>query len=139
MNTNIYLTNIETDTINNEYYRKVVYTSENQQLVLMSIKPKSDIPKEIHHENDQFIRIEKGNGKLLVGPNEEESYELTDGSAFIIPRGTWHHVMNTSETEPLKLYTIYSPPHHPKDTQQVEKPEKQCGGFAKRKWIPRIY
>ncbi len=147
MVTNIHWSNIENDTINNEYYRKVIFTSRNQQLVLMSIKPKDDIPKEIHNDNDQFIRIEKGTGKLYVGPNEKDSYDLTDGVAVIIPAGTWHHIVNISETEPLKLYTIYSPPHHPRDTLQVVKQNEHAinnknnmkGGSKKGRWINRLY
>lgn len=150
MSRNIHWSNIENDTINNEYYRKVVFTSVNQQLVLMSIKPKDDIPKEIHNDNDQFIRIEKGNGKLYVGINEEDSYDLFDGVAIIIPAGTWHHIINTSSTESLKLYTVYSPPHHPRDTLQMEKPNECAintkpsnnlvgGAVKKNRWVNRLY
>ena len=149
---NINWLNIEADTIANEYYRKVIFTSGNQQLVLMSIKPKDDIPKEIHPDNDQFIRIEKGNGVLYAGPNDEDSYQLLDGVAVTIPANTWHHVVNTSESEPLKLYTIYSPPHHERNTMQLDKPESekcqvvtttqtaanQTGGLRRTKY-PRLY
>lgn len=120
---NIFISNIEEETLRNSYYRKVLYTSAHQQIVVQSIKPKSDIEFEIHNDNDQFIRVEKGTGLLLVGPNKESKYELKDGVATIIPAGTWHQVVNTSDTQPLNLYTIYSPPHHPKDKIDMERPD----------------
>lgn len=122
MNPNFFIIDIEKETIANKFYRKVLYTSKNQQLVVMSIAPKSDIPKEIHNENDQFIRIEKGNGSVHIGENEEHKYDLKDGSAFIVPAGTYHRVINNSNDQPLQLYTIYSPPHHPKDKIDIERP-----------------
>jgi len=122
---NVFITNIEKETIENNFYRKVLFTTDNQQLVLMSIKPKDDIPYEIHPENDQFVRIEKGKGLLLAGPNKESKYELFDGVSVTIPANTWHQIINTSESDRLKLYTIYSPPHHPRGTIEMEKP-KQC-------------
>jgi len=104
-----YKQNIEELTINNSNFREVVYTGENLQLVLMSLKPKEDIGEEIHEENDQFFRIDKGTGKVLI--NETE-YDVSDGDAIVVPKGANHNVINTSETEDLKLYTIYTPPHH---------------------------
>ena len=128
----IFITNIEKDTTQNKFYRKVVYTTDRQQIVLMSIKPKEDVEFEIHPENDQFIRIEKGSGVLYVGPKKESKYELTDGVATIIPAGTWHQIVNTSSTDDLKLYTLYSPPHHPRDEVQINRPvqchNEQAGG-----------
>jgi mannose-6-phosphate isomerase-like protein (cupin superfamily) len=104
-----YFTNIEKDTLENKNFRKVVYTSKYSQLVLMSLKPKEEIGMEVHPENDQFFRVEKGKGKCVIDGNE---YELEDGVAIVVPSGAEHNVINTSETEELKLYTIYSPPHH---------------------------
>ena len=104
-----YFTNIEKDTLANKNFRKVVYTSKYSQLVLMSLKPKEEIGMEVHPENDQFFRVEKGKGKCVIDGNE---YELKDGVAIVVPSGAEHNVINTSETEELKLYTIYSPPHH---------------------------
>lgn len=101
--------NIEQLTIANNFFRKVVFTGQHTQLVLMSLKPLEDIGMEVHEIVDQFIRIEKGTGKLIM--NEEE-HPINDGSAFVIPAGTKHNVVNLSETEPMKLYTVYSPPHH---------------------------
>ncbi|AGF85081.1 isomerase [Moumouvirus goulette] len=128
-NTNIFITNINKETINNNNYRKVLYTTKDQQLVVMSLKPHEDIEFEIHHNNDQFIRIEKGKGMALIGKNHENKYLLEDDTCIIIPAGTYHQIINTSDTEYLKLYTIYSPPHHPKNKIDIRKPnESQKGG-----------
>lgn len=101
--------NIEKDTLENGNFRKVLYTGKNSQLVLMSLKPKEEIGMEVHETNDQFFRIEKGEGKCIIDGNE---YELKDGTAIIVPAGAQHNVINTSDADELKLYTIYSPPHH---------------------------
>jgi mannose-6-phosphate isomerase-like protein (cupin superfamily) len=100
---------IETDAVENNNFRKVLYTSNHSQLVLMSLLPNEKIGLETHTDNDQFFRVEKGHGKCLIDGNE---YILADGDAVIVPAGARHNVINTSATEPLKLYTIYSPPHH---------------------------
>lgn len=104
-----YKDNIEKLTIENENFRKVLYTSAHMQLVLMSLKPLEDIGLEIHEENDQFFRFEKGNGKVIVGETE---YAVEDGDTVIVPAGTQHNVINISEVEDLKMYTIYTPAHH---------------------------
>lgn len=101
--------NIETATNANTDYRRVLYTGEQSQLVLMSLKPGEEIGLETHPDNDQFFRFEAGNGKVLIN---ETQYEVSDGDAVIVPRGAQHNVINTSVTEDLKLYTIYSPAHH---------------------------
>lgn len=102
-------TNIEEKTINNTNFREVLYTTKNMQLVLMSLKPNEDIGAEVHPDNDQFFRFDKGEGKVIVGETE---YAVTDGDTVIVPAGTEHNVINTSETDDLKLYTIYTPAHH---------------------------
>ena len=104
-----YFTNIEKDTLENENFRKVLYTSKHSQLVLMSLKPNEEIGMEVHPNNDQFFRIEKGTGKCIIDGNE---YELSDGVVIIVPAGAQHNVINASGTKALKLYTIYSPAHH---------------------------
>lgn len=101
--------NIEKDTLGNANFRKVLYTGKHCQLVLMSLKPNEEIGMEVHPDNDQFFRFEKGQGKCIIDGNE---YVVTDGSAIIVPSGAQHNVINTSGTEDLKLYTIYSPAHH---------------------------
>lgn len=102
--------NIETETIVNKNYRHIIFTGRNLQLVLMSIKPGEEIGKEVHDDVDQFFRVEKGVGMLVVGKGR--SYELHDGDAFVIPAGTEHNIMNESKKQHLKLYTIYAPPEH---------------------------
>lgn len=100
---------IEKDTLDNPNFRKVIYTGKHSQLVIMSLKPKEDIGMETHDENDQFFRFERGQGKCIIDDNE---YEISDGVAIIVPAGTKHNIINTSDTEDLKFYTIYSPAHH---------------------------
>ena len=103
-----FVTNIEKDTLDNENFRKVLYTAPSSQLVLMTLKPGEEIGTETHHL-DQFFRFEEGQGKVVL--NGEEA-AVSDGSAVVVPAGTEHNVINTSESEALKLYTIYSPPEH---------------------------
>lgn len=104
-----YKDNIEKLTKENTNFRKVLYTGGHSQLVLMALAPNEDIGMEIHSENDQFFRFESGVGKVIV--NETE-YEVEDGDAVIVPTGAQHNVINTSDSEILKFYTIYSPAHH---------------------------
>ena len=110
---NGYVVNIKQRSIENNYVREVLYTASNIQLVVMSLKPGEDIGLETHHGVDQFIRVEAGRGKSIL--NGEE-HDLEDGSAVVIPSGTQHNIFNVSQSEPLKLYTIYSPPQHPDGT-----------------------
>src|SRR5208283_5963178 len=93
-------TNIEKATLENNNFRKVLYTSKHSQLVLMSLKPGEDIGMEVHEENDQFFRFERGHGKCIIDGNE---YELKDGSAIVVPAGARHNILNTSATETLNL------------------------------------
>lgn len=108
-----HVTNIEQDTLENEDYRRVLFTGPNTQLVLMTLMPGEEIGLETHEEHDQFIRIEAGTG--VVRLNEEE-HELSDGVSVVIPAGTRHNVVNTSSDAALRLYTLYSPPEHPDGT-----------------------
>lgn len=100
---------IEKLTLANENFRQVLYTGKGSQLVLMALKPNEDIGMEVHTENDQFFRFESGEGKVIIDGNE---YIVGDGDAIVVPMGAEHNVVNTSATESLKLYTIYSPAHH---------------------------
>jgi mannose-6-phosphate isomerase-like protein (cupin superfamily) len=104
-----YNTNIEKETLDNENFRKVLYTAKHSQLVLMNLKPGEEIGMETHEHNDQFLRFEAGQGKVFVEGNE---YQVSDGDVVIVPAGSKHNVINTSETDALKLYTVYSPPDH---------------------------
>mgnify|MGYP001350252007 CR=1 FL=1 len=101
--------NIEQATRENTDFRRVIYTAEHSQLVLMSLKPLEEIGLETHPDNDQFFRFETGRGKVVIN---ETSYEVKDGDAVIIPAGAEHNIINTSDTDFLKMYTIYSPAHH---------------------------
>ncbi len=103
-----YKDNIENLTKENNNFRKVLYTGEESQLVLMSLLPGEEIGNEVHPENDQFFRFEAGVGKVVINGLE---YEVSDGDAVVVPKGSQHNVINTGETS-LKLYTIYSPAHH---------------------------
>lgn len=102
-----FITNIEKDTLDNNFYRKVLYTGKNIQLVLMSLKPGEEIGEEVH-TLDQFIRIEAGEGMLYMSDVENS---IGEDMAFVIPEGIKHNVVNTGDV-PLKLYSIYSPPEH---------------------------
>ena len=104
-----YSGNIEKITLSNKFFRQVLYTAKYSQLVVMSLKPHEEIGEEVHEDGDQFFRFEKGKGKVIIDGNE---YEVGDGSAVVVPAGSKHNVINVSEEEDLKLYTIYSPPHH---------------------------
>lgn len=120
--------NIEKITIANNDYRHVLFTSKNLQLVVMSLKPNQELGSEIHDNNDQFIRIEKGKGKAII--NNTEIY-LEDGSAVIIPAKTKHNIINISKTEELKLYTIYSPKEHAEGLVQHNKPQTDGKKYIK--------
>ncbi len=117
-----YKENIEKLTLENNNFRKVLYTSKHSQLVLMSLKPKEEIGKEIHEDNDQFFRFESGVGEVLIN---EVVYQVADGDCVVVPAGAEHNVINTSETEMLKFYTIYSPAHHKDKTMHKTKEEAE--------------
>ncbi len=104
-----FVTNIEEDTLQNDNFRKVIFTALHSQLVLMSLLPGEEIGAEVHDNVDQFFRIEKGTGKVVIAGEETP---ISDGSAVVVPAGSEHNVINTGD-EPLRLYTIYSPPNHP--------------------------
>jgi mannose-6-phosphate isomerase-like protein (cupin superfamily) len=115
--------NIEQETLVNENFRKVLYTAKHCQLVLMSLKPNEEIGMEVHPDNDQFFRFEKGQGKCIIDGNE---YAIEDGSAIIVPAGAQHNIINVSDSEDLKLYTIYSPAHHKDGIIRATKAEAEA-------------
>ncbi len=119
---NGYVTNIERDTLANEDYRRVLFTGHHTQLVLMTLRPGEEIGLEAHTGHDQFIRIEAGTGYVHL---DGERHQLEDGSAVVIPSGAEHNVVNTSRTEALRLYTLYSPPEHPDGTVQHTKSDEK--------------
>lgn len=103
-----YVTDIESEAIGNDYFRKVLFTDPRLQLVVMSLLPREDIGEEVH-DLDQFIRIEQGEGKAVL---DGEEHELHEGMVIIIPKGVRHNIVNTSKDELMKLYTLYAPANH---------------------------
>jgi mannose-6-phosphate isomerase-like protein (cupin superfamily) len=116
--------NIEEATLANDNFRQVLYTGPHSQLVLMSLNPGEEIGMEVHNDNDQFFRFESGQGKVIIDGNE---YDVTDGSASIVPAGAQHNVVNTGSGK-LKLYTIYSPAHHKDGIVRATKAEAIADG-----------
>lgn len=117
---NGYHDDIEELTLKNTYFRQVLFTGNHSQLVLMALKPNEDIGEEIHPDNDQFFRFEEGSGKVVI---DGEEFEVKDGMAVVVKSGSQHNIINTSNTDYLKLYTIYSPAHHPDGTIHKTKKE----------------
>ena len=109
-----YFGSIEKLTLNNNYFRKVMFTGKHAQLVVMCLQPGEEIGNEVHPKVDQFFRIEEGAATFIL--NGSEKHRVKDGGVAIVPAGTFHNVINTSKTGKLKLYTIYSPPNHPDKT-----------------------
>jgi len=99
---------IEALTEDNNAFRRVLYTAKNLQLVLMALQPGEEIGEEVHHDRDQFFRVEKGNGEIWI---DDVMTKIESDMAMIVPAGARHNVKNTGN-EPLKLYTIYGPPEH---------------------------
>ena len=116
-----YVANIEDATVDNEDFRRVVYTGKNLQLVLMTLPPGCDIGEEVHEDRDQFFRIEEGEGVIRIdGKDNRVEAEF----AVIVPAGARHNVVNTGE-EPLKLYTLYGPPEHRDGTVHKDKAQAE--------------
>jgi mannose-6-phosphate isomerase-like protein (cupin superfamily) len=115
-----YQDNIEKETLENEDFRRVLFTGDHSQLVLMAIGPGEEIGQEVHGDVDQFFRFEAGEGKVII---EGEEVTVSDGDAVIVPAGAEHNIINTSVSEKLKLYTIYSPANHPDGTVHKDKVE----------------
>lgn len=104
-----FVANIDELTTSNTFFRKVLYTGKHSQLVVMCLKPNEEIGMEVHPDNDQFFRVEEGEGKVIIDGNEQI---FKEGFCIIIPAGSEHNIINTSSNSDLKLYTIYSPAHH---------------------------
>lgn len=116
---NGYVVEIEKATLKNDNYRQVLFTAKHCQLVLMNLKPGEEIGEEVH-ELDQFIRFEAGKGTVVL---DGQRHTVADGFAVVIPAGTRHNVVNSSKTENLKLYSLYSPPEHKSGTVHKTKQE----------------
>ena len=119
-----YVGAIEKQTLENSYFRKVLFTAPHSQLVVMCLRPGEDIGDEVHPKVDQFFRIEQGEAKFVF--DEKVERQAHEGDAVVVPAGTYHNVVNTSKTAMLKLYTIYSPPNHPDGTVHKTKAEAEA-------------
>lgn len=122
-----YHTDIEEQTLSNTNFRKVLFTGKHTQLVVMSLKPGEEIGLEVHNNLDQFFRIEKGKAKIII---DKEEFEAEDNDVIIVEGGSEHNIINISETDVLKLYTLYSPPNHPKGTIHKTKSEADKAELA---------
>lgn len=121
-----YFGHIEADTSANDNFRKVVFTGEHSQLVLMSLKPGEEIGLEVHPHVDQFFRFEQGEGRVIV---DAEEFAVVDGDSVVVPAGSQHNVINTGAGD-LKLYTLYSPANHPDGTVHKTKAEADAAEAA---------
>jgi mannose-6-phosphate isomerase-like protein (cupin superfamily) len=118
---------IEQETLDNTTFRTVVFTGEHTQLTVMRLAPGEDIGREAHHDRDQFLRIEQGQARVELGRTADavdETHEVEDDWAIIVPAGVWHNVVNTGSGE-LRLYSLYSPPEHPDGTVHRTKAEAE--------------
>jgi len=122
-----FVINIEEATTQNDTFRTALWTGNYLQLTLMSIGVGEDIGLEMHSDLDQFVRIEEGEGIVMMGDSKNNlSFQrrVSDDFIFIIPAGKWHNLINTGD-KPIKLYSIYAPPQHPKGTVHVTKEDAE--------------
>jgi mannose-6-phosphate isomerase-like protein (cupin superfamily) len=119
-----YFGSIEEQTLKNDYFREVLFTGQHCQLVVMCLLPGEEIGNEVHENVDQFFRIEKGEAEFVINGSEEHVLHASD--AAVVPAGAHHNVINTSKTQQLKLYTVYSPPNHPAGTIHKTKAEAEA-------------
>jgi mannose-6-phosphate isomerase-like protein (cupin superfamily) len=120
-----WLDDITQITLDNTNFRTVVFTGDHSQLTVMCLAPGEEIGWESHHNRDQFLRLEQGNARVDLGAGQDtvdESQEVKDDWAFIVPAGVWHNVVNIG-TDDVKLYSLYSPPEHPDGTVHRTKAE----------------
>jgi len=124
-----YKGNLEKDTLANTFFRNVIYTAPHSQLVLMSLKPGEEIGIEVHPDNDQFLRFEEGDWMAEISG---EKFTGGSGECVIVPAGNYHNIINTSQEKELKLYTIYSPAHHPEGTIHKTKEDAMNAEVAEK-------
>ncbi|MGH3076837.1 MAG: cupin domain-containing protein [Gaiellaceae bacterium] len=123
---------IEKATVENETFRTVLHTGEHSQLTVMRIPAGDDIGRELHPDNDQFLRVEQGSARVELGSTEDtvdETHDVEADWAIIVPAGVWHNVVNTGDGD-LKLYSIYSPAHHPDGTVHETKADALAAEHA---------
>lgn len=129
--TNPYLENIERVAVHNGNFRTAIWTGDNLQMTLMSIPPCGEIGKEMHQDTDQFIRVEQGYALVSMGTNKncmDAEWNMRRGDAVFVPAGTWHNITNAGRM-PLKLSSIYAPPHHPKGTVHRTKADAERADY----------
>lgn len=119
---NGYIASIEDLTEDNQEFRQVLYTGQHLQLVLMALKPGQDIGSEVHSTHDQFFRIEKGHGEIVI---DGTTSPIKSGDGIIVPAGARHNLKNTGD-KPLRLYTLYGPPNHVDQLVQVKKSDAEA-------------
>jgi mannose-6-phosphate isomerase-like protein (cupin superfamily) len=125
-----YYGNIEKETLDNDFFRKVLFTGKHEQLVVMSLNPGDEIGDEVHDNVDQFFRIEEGEATFVL--DEKEFCVAKDGDAVIVPAGTFHNVINKGPGK-MKLYTVYAPPNHPDGTIHKDKAEADAAEAEEHK------
>jgi mannose-6-phosphate isomerase-like protein (cupin superfamily) len=125
---NGYVGAIEELALQNTCFRQVLFTSDHTQLVVMSLQPGEEIGDEVHPDVDQFFRVERGEARFVF--DEKEERLVRGGDAVVVPAGTRHNVINASKEEPLKLYTLYSPPNHPDATVHKTRLEAEAAEAA---------
>jgi len=123
-----YVGSIEKQTLNNSYFRHVLFTGKHAQLVVMCLQPGEEIGTEVHPNIDQFFCVEQGEAKFVFDERDEKL--MRNGDAIVVPAGTQHNVTNASKTAPLKLYTLYSPPNHRDGTLHRTKAEAEASEAA---------
>ncbi len=126
-----YVVAIEKQILENTYFRQVLFTSQNAQIVVMCLRPGEEIGDEVHPNVDQFFRIEQGEATFVF--DEKVERQVHDGDAVVVPAGTYHNVVNPSKTVMLKLYTIYSPPNHPDGTVHKTKAEAEAAELVEHR------
>jgi len=117
-----YVGNVEKLALENTDFRRVLFTGQHEQLVLMNLLPNEDIGEEVHEIVDQFLRVEAGEGKVIIDGEEKA---VSDGDSILVPAGAKHNLINTSDKNPLKLYTVYAPPHHKDGTTHKTKADAE--------------
>lgn len=123
-----YVVDIEKETLENTNYRTTLWTGKHMQMTVMAIAPGDDIGLEVHEDHDQFLRVEQGRGRFQMGPAEDDlsfEEEVGDDWVILVPAGQWHNVTNIGD-EPLKVYSLYSPPEHPHGTVHPTKADSDA-------------
>jgi mannose-6-phosphate isomerase-like protein (cupin superfamily) len=120
-----FVTDIEAATLGNNAFRVTLWTGPHLQLTVMCLQPEEEIGLEVHHDRDQFLRIEQGTGRVVMGPGRDDlsfKRDVADDDVILVPAGSWHNVTNTGD-EPLRLYSIYGPAEHEPGTVHLTKAE----------------